>query len=132
MPRSTPLSARAVVASDAVAKSLGRRLVQLDDGALKMLAAVGSDDLLVILGDESQLPWIDGVTYFGRDDSAPGLLLPTALAPSVPAPVLEAAIRKLVPRSAPVVVMPSPTRLINCGAARAIDRDRLRAWIGAS
>lgn len=131
-PRSAPLPARAVVASGAAAKALGRRLAELGDESLRVLAAVAGDGLLVVLGDESALPWIDGVTYLGRDESAPDLLLPTALTPTVPAAVLEAAIRSLVPRSAPVAVLPSPPRLINCGAARAIDRDRLRAWIDAS
>lgn len=124
-----PLPARAVVASGAAAKALGRRLAEVGGDSLRTLAAVAGDDLLVVLGDESALPWIDGVTYLGRDESAPDLLLPTALAPSVPASLLEAAIRKLVPRSTPVVVLPSPALLISCGAARAIDRDRLRAWI---
>lgn len=131
-PRTEPLRARAAVASGAAAKALGRRIAELADHALKQLAAVATDDLLVVLGDESQLPWIDGVMYFGRDESAPDLLLPTALAPTIPAAVLGAAIRSSAPRAAPVVVLPSPARLIHCEKARAIDRDRLVAWIEAS
>lgn len=131
-PRSAPLAARAVVASGAAARVLGQRLVALGDDVLRVLAAVAGDDVLVVLGDEPALPWIDGVTYLGHDEGAPELLLPTALAPSVPAAVLEAAIRRVVPRSSPIAVLASPARLINCEAARAIDRDRLRAWIAAS
>jgi hypothetical protein len=130
-PRHTPLVARAVIASGAAAKALGRRLAELADDALHALAAVAGDDLLVVLGDGSALPWIDGVTYLGRDDAAPNLLLPTALAPTVPAFVLEAAIRKRVPRAAPVAVLPAPARLIPCGAARAIDRVQLATWLEA-
>jgi hypothetical protein len=125
-PREVPLPARAVIATGAAAKALGRRLVELDTDSL---CAVAGDDVLVVFGDA--LPWIDGVTYLGRDDSAPALLLPTALAPSVPAAVLEAAIRKRIPRAAPVAVLPSPARLVDCGAAREIDRDRLRAWVAS-
>jgi hypothetical protein len=131
MSRSTPLTARAVVASGVTAKELGRRLAQLDDDSLHALAAVASDDLLVVFGDEAALPWIDGVSYLGRDESAPDLLLPTVWAPSVAAVALEAAIRKRLPRSTPVAVLPSPPRLIDCSAARAIDREHLLAWVGA-
>ena len=125
------LSARAVLATGAAAKALGRRLSELDDDALGTLQAVAGEQLLVILGDSSSLPWIDGVTYLGRDEVAPELLMPTALEPTVPAAVLEAAIRKQVSRPAPIAVLPSPARLIPCGAARAIDRERLRSWLEA-
>ena len=67
--------ARAVVASGAVAKALGRRLVELDDAALRPLAAVAGNDLIVVLGEAAALPWADGVVYLGRDESAPDLLL---------------------------------------------------------
>ena len=130
-PRDAPLPARAVVASGAAARALGRRVAELDDDALRTLAAVAGEGVLAILGDPSALPWIDGVTYLGRDEAAPDLLLPTAVAPTIPAAVLEAAIRKLVPRATPVAVLPAPARLIPCGAARAIDRERLAAWLAA-
>ena len=130
-PRHPPLPARAVVASGAAAKALGRRVAELDDDAMRPLAAVAGDDVFVVLGDSSALPWVDGVTYLGRDDGAPDLLLPTAVAPTVPAAVLAAAVRMLVPRMAPVAVLPAPARLVPCGTARAIDRGRLAAWLEA-
>jgi len=130
-PRHRPLSVRAVIASGAAAKALARRVAALDDDAMRSLTAVAGDDVFVVLGESSTLPWIDGVTYLGRDDAAPDLLLPTAVAPTIPAAVLAAAVRKLVPRMAPVAVQPSPARLIPCGAARAIDRGRLAAWLEA-
>lgn len=124
-----PLPARAVVATGSVATALGRRLTELDDDALARLTAVAGAQLLVVLGESSALPWVDGVTYLGRDEAAPELLMPTALEPTVPAAVLEAAIRKLASLTAPIAVLPS--RLIPCGAARAIDRGRLRSWLEA-
>jgi hypothetical protein len=130
-PRATPLLARAVVATGAAAKVLGRRLSDVDDDALRMLTAVAGEQLLVVLGETSALPWVDGVTYLGRDEEAPELLVPTALEPTVPAAVLEAAIRKRMARPAPIAVLPSPARLIACGAARAIDRERLKSWLKA-
>jgi hypothetical protein len=130
-PRHPPLSARAVVASGAAARALGRRVAELHDDAMRTLTAVAGDDVLVVLGDSSALPWIDGVTYLGRDEAAPDLLLPTAVAPTIPVAVLETAVRRLVLWAAPVAVLPAPARLIPCGAARAIDRGRLAAWLEA-
>ncbi len=121
-----------MVASGAAAKALGRRLIELDDAALRSLAAVAGDDSIVVLGEAAALPWADGVVYLGRDETAPDLLLPTALSPTVPAAVLEAAIRKLVPKVAPIAVLPSPARLIPCGAARSMDRALLVTWLGAT
>jgi len=131
-PRDAPLEARAVVASGAAAQALGRRLAELDDAALRSLAAVAGNDLIIVLGEAAALPWADGVVYLGRDESAPDLLLPTALAPTVPPAVLEAAIRKVVQRASPVAVLPSPARLIPCGSARSIDRALLAAWLEAT
>ena len=131
-PRDTPLPARAVVASAAAAKALGRRQAALDDAALRSLAAVAGDGVIVVLGEAAALPWVDGVVYLGRDESAPDLLLPTALAPTVPVAVLEVAIRKLVRRASPVAVLPSPARLIACGSARTIDRALLATWLEAT
>ena len=130
-PRHAPLEARAVVASDAAAKALGRRIIELDDAALRSLAAVAADDLIVVLGEAAALPWADGVVYLGRDEAAPDLLLPTALAPTVPVAVLEASIRKVVAKAAPIALLPSPARLIPCGAARSMDRALLAAWLEA-
>jgi hypothetical protein len=128
VPRAVPLVARAVAAVGAPARSLAGRLAALDDAALGALAAVAGDDLLVVLGAAVALPWVDGVVYLGRDDAAPELLLPTALAPSVPPGVLAGAIRRAVSRPAPIAVLAAPARLVPCGVARAIDRGRLAAW----
>jgi hypothetical protein len=128
-PRAVPLVARAVAGTGATARALGHQLAQRDDAALAALTAVAGDDVLVVLGDD--LPWVDGVTYLGRDDAAPALLLPTALAPSVPPAVLAAAISRRAHGSAFAVLI-APPRLVPCGAARAIDRGPLAAWLASS
>lgn len=134
-PRDAPLAARAVAAVGAPARALADRLAALDDDALGALAAVASGaavgaagDVLVVLGAVAALPWVDGVVYLGRDDAAPELLLPTALAPSVPPGVLAVAIRAAVSAPGPIAVLAAPPRLVPCGVARAIDRGRLAAW----
>jgi hypothetical protein len=133
-PRDAPLAARAVAAFGAPARALAGRLAALDDAALGALAAVAGGaarDVLVVLGEAAALPWVDGVVYLGRDDAAPELLLPTALAPSVPPGVLAVAIRAIraaVSVPGPIAVLAAPPRLVPCGVARAIDRGRLAAW----
>lgn len=129
--RAEPLRVRAVAARGDAARALGRRVVALDDVALAALTAVAGDGLLIVLGDE--LPWVDGAVYLGRDPDAPGLLLPTALTPSVPAAVLDHALARRLEAAAagaPLAVLPAPLAIAACGDARAIDRTRLRAWLG--
>jgi hypothetical protein len=130
-PRDAPLAPRAVVGEGAAAYALGRRLVHCDRDELAGLAAVAAPGLLIVLASGDALPWVDGALYLGADLSAPSLLVPTALAPTVPIAVLELAVRARVP-AAPVAVLPSPLRLVPCGGARAIDRERLEAWLLSS
>jgi hypothetical protein len=130
-PRAVPLEVRAVAATGAAATALGTRLAGLDDAALAGLAAVAGAGVLVALGRD--LPWCDGVVYLGSEPAAPSLLLPTALAPSVPAPLLARAVRARLGASelGTVAVLPAPLCLVACDAARAIDRGRLAAWLAA-
>lgn len=135
--RAVPLTPRAVVAIGAPARALGRRLAALADAELAALTAVAGPAALVILGDAAALPWVDGVIYVGRDDAAPGLLLPTTLAPTVAAPVVARAVAAwLGARGAavawPVALVPTPLAIIPCGAARPIERGRLAAWLEAA
>jgi len=130
-PRTTPLIARGVAAAGAVARVLAHKLAALDDAALGALVAVANAEVIVVLGEASALPWVDGVSYLGRDDAAPDLLLPTAALPSVPPAVLQAAIRAMGVQ-VPVAVLAAPARLVPCGLARTIDRGRLVAWLEAA
>ncbi len=149
--RPQPLIARAVAATGAVAVALGRRLAALDEDALARLTAVATGGapatasgdalavahdgpLLVVLGDADALPWVDGVEYLGRDVAAPDLLLPTARAPTVPAPALQHALlaRLATARGAAphaVWIDRGVLRAVACGGARAIERAPLDAWL---
>ena len=126
LPRAAPLATRAVIATAEAARALGHRIAALDDESLRALSAVAAEDVLLAIGDA--LPWADGVTYLGRDDAAPGLLLPTALAPTIPAPVLQQAIAT---RTDARLVAVLPGCIVPCDRAREIERDRLRAWLEA-
>ena len=120
--REPPLAPAAVLGLGPTARALGRRLLARPD--LGGLTAVAGDDLLLVIG-EGDLPWADGVTYLGREPEAPGLLVPTWARPPV-SPTLLA--RALDAGDGVAVALDPPLRIPLAGA-RALDRDRLTAWV---
>src|SRR4026209_423357 len=90
-PRLTPLTPLGAAALGSAATKLAHRLLQAPDD-LPRFKGVSAPGLLVILGEEELLPWVDKVVYLGRDDQSPSLLLPTNLEPSVPLSMLERSI----------------------------------------
>lgn len=128
--RDVPLTPCAVVAEGNVAKALLRLLLQ-DTTRIAPLQGVvhqeGEALLLVLLGEASNLPWIEGVSYFGIDPNAPRLRLSTTLgvrlqeaSDALAAALLEGAlIQAHGPESMPMLVMPE--RLLSLASARAID-----------
>ena len=88
---------------------------------------MGAPGLLVILGEEKRLPWVDGVVYLGRDSQSPSLLFPTNLEPSVPAALLE---RSLNQRG-PCALLLDPPSIVPLSEARTIARASLTKWLEA-
>lgn len=129
--REHALPPSAVVGTGAVARELGRRLAALEDAQLGALRAVAGADILLVLGDRHALPWVNGVVYLGRDPHAPGLLLPTTLAPTIASAVLATAVEARA-NASPVAVLAEPRRLIPCGDARSIERSHLARWLEGS
>ncbi|MDC0670815.1 bpX5 domain-containing protein [Nannocystis radixulma] len=113
-PRAIPLAPAAVVASGPVAARLADRLLTFADDVLLRLRGVAGRDLLVLTGESSDLPWLDGVDYLGRDPLAPGLYIPTTLEPAPAAPLLERALRRRAPQLAtPLALLPPPRATTN-------------------
>lgn len=151
VPREPPLPPCAAVATGAAAIALARRLLAESDQTLAALRGLAGDQLLAILGDERDLPWVDGVVYLGADPDAPRLLLPTALAPSVAAAFYETAVLRHLAAAAassaaassastaqlalltapPIAVLPSPHAAFSVATAAALSRPRLVAWLEA-
>ena len=128
--RAEPLRASAAVAEGEAAGRLARRLLALPDAALARLAGVAGEDLLVILGVEDELPWVDGIRYLGRDPDAPTLLLPTVRTTALPLPLVERALAAAAPAgAAPLAMLTDPLRLVPVGGARPVQRSRLLAWL---
>ena len=134
-PREVPLAPSVMVAEGSAAKRLLRVLVN-DPARITSLAGVvhqeGDILLLALLGEEADLPWVEGVSYFGSDPHAPRLRVSTALDvhleganPAVALQLLEGALLEAYgPEAMPIVVMPG--RVLSLAAARPLDLDVLR------
>ena len=132
-PRSDVLEPIAVVGIEQVARALAERLLAMDDERLSALRGVAAKGLLLALGEGDALPWVDGVTYLGRDPGAPSLLLPTTLRPAMALDLFERAIaRHASGLERPLAVLPSPPRVLSVAKARPIERAIVRAWLEAS
>jgi hypothetical protein len=129
-PRASPLAPVGLVARGAgAATRLARRLLSEPDEVLSALKGVCAPELLLILGQEESLPWVDAVTYLGRDESSPSLLLPTTLEPSVPLPLLERAIAGRFKNVSPCALLVNPGLIVPLSQARAVARSALTGWL---
>ena len=122
-PRTEPLAPRAVVGFGAVATRLVARLLA-DVEAWTGLEGLSGAEVIVVLGPSEQLPWVDGVRYYGRDPAAPELYLPTTLAPTVPVELYAQTI--VSPR--PLLIEPREGRAFPLSGALPLSAKRLSAW----
>jgi hypothetical protein len=129
-PRELPLEPCAVVATGDTVRRLAARLLELGDEALRPLRTAGSARALVVLAALENLPWADGVRYVGRDPRAPGLLWPTSSEPTLPAALVERALRSTLSTAATHVVLPEGL-LIPTELARAPDRETLSNFMAS-
>ncbi len=129
-PRFTPLVPVGVAARGAAATSLAHRLLR-DPDSLPHYKAVGAPGLLVILGEEKWLPWVDGVVYLGHDPQSPSLLFPTNLEPSVPAALLQRSLALVHGHNGPCALLLDPPSIVPLSEARTIARASLIKWLEA-
>lgn len=130
-PRLTPLVPVGVAARGKPATSLAQRLLREPD-SLSYYKAVGGPGLLVVLGEEKQLPWVDGVVYLGHDPQSPALLFPTTLEPSVPAALLERSLALVHNQRGPCALLLDPPAIVPLSQARTIAQASLIKWLGAN
>jgi MoxR-vWA-beta-propeller ternary system protein len=129
-PRTRPLTPAAVSATGPASHALAARLLERDDEGLGRLRGVAGEGILAVLGEEEQLPWVDGAVYLGRDASSPALLLPTNREPLVPLPLLERAVlARLRDPYPPIALLATPPLILSAGLARPIHRGRLQTWL---
>ncbi len=129
--RERPLAPVAVAGTGAVAHDLARRLLAETDEALSGVRAVAGAGLLVVLGDEGSLPWVDGVVYLGADPRARSLLLPTAIEPAEPIELVERALALRFPNDMPMALLAGSGTVVSVAAARAVVRPALERWLAS-
>lgn len=127
--RQNPLLPTAVAARGNKSKVLAKRLLEFSDETLTLFRGVAGKELLIVLGDEANLPWIDGVEYLGFDNRAPALLLPTIFEPVLPLPLIEKAILAQTKMIPPISVFIEPVALASIVAARPVLRQSLIKWL---
>lgn len=110
-PRAQALEPRAAVAWGEAAQRLHARLLALPAEQLTGLQATAAADLLVVIGDASALPWVDGIDYAAPCELAPELWLPTRLSPDAPLDLLARALAKRHGRT-PLLLWPEPARTV--------------------
>lgn len=105
------LEPRAAVAWGEVALRLWQRLEHLPATQRKRLQATAARDVLIILGEAEDLPWVDGVEYAAPEAQAAGLWLPTLWEPDVGGELLLQALTARFARQ-PVLLWREPARVI--------------------
>lgn len=130
-PRLVPLAPIGVAAQGVAATRLAHRLLQEPSDVLPRFKGISGPGLLVILGVEELLPWVDMVAYLGRDRQSPSLLLPTNLEPSVPLSLLERALTAHFAGVAPCALLLNPLSIVPLTQARPLARKSLLKWLEA-
>lgn len=118
------------VACGKVAHALLQQLQSRSDEERKNLRFVATADMLVLLGDAGQLPWIDGIRYCAPSPIAPMLWLPTLLRPSLPVDLLQHRLLDAA-ASGPVLLWPEPACFLPLDVAAPIDEMALQWLAGA-
>jgi len=99
-----------------------------DAAALQGLRVVAAPALWVVLGEAAQLPWVDGVRYCAPDAAAPGLWLPTWVAPALPPDLAHGALRRRSGHGA-MLLWPAPELVLGLDDAMPL-RAPVLAWLG--
>lgn len=117
--RPTALTPAGLVAPGTLAVALLPLLRQCEPKQLSALSVVATRDLVVLLGANDTLPWIDGARYCAPDPDARNLWTPTHLVPVLPTDLVQA---NLIERagSSPVLLWHAPEQLLPLAGAQAL------------
>lgn len=126
--RAAPLVPECVAAVGPCSLLLAARVLEREESSLSALEGLATEDAILFFGEANVLPWVDGVSYLGRDPRAPLLYLPTALEPDMPVELFERAI-SLREGAVAFAVLVSPPLLIPTHERAPVDRAALRGWL---
>ena len=124
--RPTPLRPSAILGRGPVTPFLARALSDRVSRGIDLEVHAG-DGYLLAIGDEAELPWVDGATWLGRDGA---LLVPTTLAPMPDVGLVSRAIaREIGSRVGWVVLLPDRV-LVSERSTGLLDLQALREIAG--
>ncbi len=121
------LAPAGAVACGSAARDLLRQLQLRSHEQRGCLRFVATADMLVLIGDASQLPWVDGIRYCAASTEAPMLWLPTLLRPGQPVDLLQQRLLHEAGRG-PVLLWPEPPCFMPLDAAAPLDEAALQ-WL---
>jgi len=126
-PSTAERKAAAAVAWGDVATSLHARIATFSAAEQERLQATASRHGLIICGEESALPWVEGVGYAAPCLQAPGLWVSTLEEPDVPADLLHMAlVRRCEP--GPLLLWRRPLILLSLGGLCRVSDMDWSAW----
>ena len=121
-PRPNPLRPAAVLGRGAVAQALAGVLAERVSGGADFDVHAG-DGWVLALGDEGDLPWVDGATWLGREGS---LLIPTTLEPLPDIALVSRAVARRVGQPGAWIVLLPDRLLVGVRSTGRPDVRRLR------
>jgi hypothetical protein len=104
--------AQAAVAWGAASRVLHARLRQFEPEQQAGLSATASRELLIVVGEGSALPWVDGIAYAAPCTDAPGLWLPTLEEPDLPADLIARSLQRHHQGRQPLLLWPRPEAVL--------------------
>jgi hypothetical protein len=120
--RLEPLPPAAVLGRGSVAALLAGALAdRIERGA--ELEVHSAADVVLAMGSEADLPWVDGATWLGRDGA---MLLPTTLRPSLDPGLVRRAVERRVGAGAGWIVLIPDALFIGSHSTGVVDVERLR------
>jgi len=127
LPADEPLSAVGLIV--AKNRTTVEHLLGLDDSRLAGLRGSYCDDVMILLGSESFLPWFsESAIYLGRMKSAPKLLIPTTLTPNLPIDWVQRSIKRQF-GDGDFVINPHKQEVYNISDALTVSQTKLRKLI---
>jgi hypothetical protein len=99
------------VACGAVVHALVARLRRYEETDLSALSLVATRDIVVVLGREDALPWVDGLRYCAPAAAAPDLWLPTQSQPTNPVDLLQRALESAA-QCKPLLLWDAPEQIV--------------------
>ncbi len=125
--RPIALTPAGLVASRALAPALLSLVSTYDAKQMSTLSIVATRGLVVLLGSNDVLPWIDGGRYCAPDLDARNLWTPTHMVPALPTDLVQT---NLIERagSSPVLLWHAPEQLLPLAGAQVLT-ESLCAWL---